>query len=172
MRNAYLRLMLVALAWAISSARSAQAHEGCCSCCGGCCECCKTCRLVCEEKTVDVVCWGCVCEDFCLPKHDKACCVHCETVCAKCGEPHDPKAPCVQPKRFLWTEWCPGCATMHSKKKLMKKTEKVTVKTFKWVVEDLCPKCKGTCDVAEAGPEDKVPDPPKVAGAELLYKTK
>jgi hypothetical protein len=149
----------------------AASKERCCKQCG-CVQCCKVCRLVCEEKKIDVVCWGCVCEDFCLAKHDIPGCVHCETVCAKCGEPRDPKAPCVQPKRFVWTEWIPGCATMHTKKKLMKKTEQVTIKTFKWVVEDLCQQCESKCDVAQAGPGDDVPAPPQVADAKLLYRVK
>jgi hypothetical protein len=142
-----------------------------CTHCGCSCECRKVCRLVCEDKKVDVICWGCICEDFCLAKHDKVRCVHCETVCAKCNEPHDPKAPCVLPKRFVWKEWIPGCATMHTRKKLMKKTEQVTVKTFKWVVEDLCPQCESQCDVAKVGPDDDVPPPPMVADAKLLYST-
>jgi hypothetical protein len=127
---------------------------------------------LCEEKKVDVVCWGCVCEDFCLPQHNKPGCVHCETVCAKCDEPRGPKAPCVLPKRFVWTEWIPGCATMHTKKKLMKKTESVTVKSFKWVVVDLCPQCQACCDVAQVEPGDKVPAPPMLSDATLLYRVK
>lgn len=143
----------------------------CCSHCG-CNSCRKVCRLVCEDKKVDVVCWGCLCEDFCLPKHDKRGCEHCKMVCADCTKPREPGAPYVKPKRFVWTDWCPGCATMHTKKKLMKKTETVTVPSFKWVVEDLCPNCEGACDVAAVGPQDTVPEPPEVADATLLYRLK
>lgn len=167
----------VALACALLSAGTvtlaiAATKEHCCSHCGCCQCCCKVCRLVCEEKKVDVICWGCVCEDFCIAKHDVPCCEHCETVCVQCGEPRDPKAPCVQPKRFVWTEWIPGCATMHTKKKLMKKTESVKIKSFKWVVEDLCKECESACDVAQVAPGDDVPPPPQIADAKLLYSVK
>lgn len=171
MRSVVFYLATAALTVALVAPRLAQAAGGCCEHCG-CSSCCKVCRLVCEEKKVDVICWGCICEDFCLPKHNKVCRVHCETVCADCNEPHDPKAPCVQPKRFVWTEWIPGCATMHTRKKLMKKTEQVTVKTFKWVVEDLCPACEARCDVGAVGCGDDVPEPPQVADARLLYQIK
>ena len=173
--NRFLKVFAVACALqlvALLTATTAATKEHGCVHCGCSCACQKVCRLVCEDKKVDVVCWGCVCEDFCLSKHNKPGCVHCETVCAKCDEPHDPKAPCVQPKRFVWTEWIPGCATMHTKKKLMKKTEKVTVKSFKWVVEDLCSQCESQCDVAAVGVGDDVPEPPKVADAKLLYRIK
>lgn len=150
-------------------ARSSLAGDCCCSHCGGCQSCQKVCRLVCEEKEVDVVCWGCLCEDFCLPKHNKPGCTHCKCVCAGCDSACDPDAPHVEPKRFVWTDWIPGCATMHTRKKLMKKTESVTVKSFKWVVEDLCSRCEANCGSAVVEPTDDVPPPPKIAGARLLY---
>jgi hypothetical protein len=124
---------------------------------------------VCEVKKVDVVCFGTVCEDFCLPKHDKPGCEHCKIVCADCNEPYNPDAPYGKPKRFVWTDWIPGCATLHTRKKLMKKTEQVTVKSFKWVVEDLCPQCKSCCPLASIQPADRIPAPPKVADAQLFY---
>ena len=61
---------------------------------------------------------------------------------------------------------------MHTKKKLMKKTETVTVPSYKWVVEDLCDNCEANCGCAVVGPDDDVPPPPETAGAKLLYGLK
>ena len=171
MRPAIHMAAFVAAALIFANARPSRAGDCCCAECG-CQQCRKVCRLVCEEKKVEVICWGCLCEDFCLPKDDKANCKHCKMVCADCSTPHDPDAPCVLPKRFVWWDWCPGCATMHSRKKLMRKTETVTVPSFKWVVEDLCSGCEANCTCAQVGPDDNVPEPPKVAGAKLLYGLK
>jgi hypothetical protein len=172
MRSTY-RFMLVAVICALGAARFAEAGECCCAHCGGCCECQKVCRLVCEDKKVDVICWGCVCEDFCLPGHGKPGCKQCKTVCVDCSKPQDPKAPCVAPKKFVWREWCPSCAYLFTKKKLMKKTETVKAPSYKWVVEDLCPKCQGNCDVAavDAKTEAELPPPP-LAEAKLLFLRK
>jgi hypothetical protein len=151
------------------------ADDGCCDhCgCGGACQ--KVCRLVCEEKKVDVVCWGCICEDFCVPKRSKRGCRHCETVCAECGECSDAcsceKKVHSKPKRFVWTEWCPGCAKIFTRKKLMKKIEKVTIPSYKWVVEDLCPSCEASCGLTAVGPDVQLPTPP-LADARLLYMVK
>jgi hypothetical protein len=154
-------------------ASSARAGDGCCCAHCGCEQSCqKVCRLVCEDKKVDVTCWGVVDEDFCLPKHNKPNCDHCKMVCADCDAPCDPKAPYVEPKRFVWTDWIPGCATMHCRRKLYKKVETQKVPSFKWVVEDLCPHCESNCDVVEVSPEDKVPAPPQMADAKLLYRLK
>jgi hypothetical protein len=151
----------------------AQANAGdcCCAHCG-CSSCRKVCRLVCEDKKVEVPCFGVICEDFCLAKHDKPGCEHCKIVCVDCAKPRDPGAPYVKPKRFVWTDWIPGCATMHTRKKLMKKTETVTVPSFKWVVEDCCTACEATAELAAVGPEDSVPAPPELADAKLLYRVK
>jgi hypothetical protein len=162
-------LSLAAIGLVLASATRTIAGDCCCAHCGCAQSCQKVCRLVCEEKKVDVVCWGCVCEDFCLPKHNKPGCEHCKMVCADCSQPCDPEAPYVKPKRFVWTDWIPGCATLHTRKKLMKKTDSVTVKSFKWVVEDLCPQCESCCPCASLGPEDEAPAPPEIAGAKLLY---
>jgi hypothetical protein len=160
---------LAAILLGLIGASYSIAGDCCCAHCGGNDRCQKVCRLVCEEKKIDVVCWGCVCEDFCLPKHNKPGCEHCKIVCADCDQACNCEAPYVKPKRFVWTDWIPGCATIHTKKKLMKKTETVTVKSFKWVVEDLCSSCEARCDCATIEPGDDVPPPPAAAGVELLY---
>lgn len=121
------------------------AGEGCCAHCGCVAACQKTCRLVTEEKKVEVICWGCKCEDFCVGCHSTPGCTHCEEVCGACDETGKPSGVCAKPQRFLWTEWTPGSATVFTKKKLMKKTITKKVPSHKWVVEDLCPSCRAAC---------------------------
>ena len=126
---------------AVSTSLGAGGHVSCQQC--GCETACrKVCRLVKEEKKVEVVCWGCKCEDFCLPGPSHLDCRHCEVVCEDDSCTKDGVR--TQPKAWIWSEWLPGCrAEIHTKKKLMKKVETKKVPAYKWVVEDLCPECEG-----------------------------
>lgn len=162
------RLLLAALsaALAISSANLATAFG--CDHCGQVCPCQKTCRLVCETKKVEITCWGCKCEDFCIPGPGKPGCKHCETVCEHCDEIGDPKGVHSQPQKFVWTEWIPGCAKIHTKKKLMKKTVTKTISSYKWVVEDLCPHCVANAQSAPVPAGTEIPQPP--AGVRALTR--
>ena len=138
----------------------ARAADECCAHCGCLQGCQKVCRLVCEQKKITTTCWGSKCEDFCIPGPSKSGCKHCETVCEECS---DPKSPCVQPKRLIWTEWIPSSsAKVYTKKKLMKRTVTTTVPSYKWVVEDLCPHCEGKCAVVNIPPGADVPPAPTV----------
>lgn len=132
--------------------------HGCqhCGCSNGCQ---KVCRLVCEEKKVEVVCWGIQSEDVCLPCPSEPGCTHCEPVCEK-----DPNGKvCTAPKKFVWTEWIPNCkAKLYTKNKLMKKTVTKTVPSYKWVVEDLCPKCTEEAPRPKVNDQAEIPAPPKV----------
>src|SRR5688500_7438152 len=78
-----------------------------CDHCGHAGACQKVCRLVCETKKVEVTCWGCKCEDFCVPGPSKPGCKHCETVCEFCNEGCDANAVHSCPQKFVWTEWIP-----------------------------------------------------------------
>jgi hypothetical protein len=168
-----LRFLLTG-AWMMAVAAEICAGDPCCCAhCGACCACQKVCRLVCDAKKVEVVCWGVACEDFCLPKPSEPGCRHSRIVCADCDASCDREPPVAAPKRFVWRDWIPTCAKLFTKKKLMKKTETVTVPSFKWVVEDLCTDCRLTCDVAsvDAATETQLPPPP-LADARLLYLRK
>jgi len=56
--------------------------------------------------------------------------------CVGCGG-------CLRVKPFVWTEWIPSdCASIFTRKKLMKKTVTKSVPSYKWVVEDCCPSCR------------------------------
>jgi len=153
---------------AFSQADFALAGDCCCAHCGCACKGQKVCRLVCEEKKVDVICWGCKCEDFCVPGHSKPGCRHCECVCGECGDPCDCSKPHAKSKAFVWTDWVPGCASIFTKTKLMQKTITKTVPSYKWVVEDLCPECEANCPCAAVAPGAVVPPPP-VVNAKLKY---
>ncbi len=81
--TAILATMIVAYVAVITSAGGILHRCGHCNCD---CECTKVCRLVVEEKKVQVVCWGCKCEDFCLPGPSDRGCKNCEEVCDDCTE--------------------------------------------------------------------------------------
>jgi hypothetical protein len=141
----------------LSLALAARAIAGglCCSHCGGYDRCHKVCRLVCEEKKVEIVCWGCKCEDFCLPKCGERGCKHCETVCEDCETQATKNGICSAPHRFVWFDWRPGGASMHTKTKLMKKVIVRKVPTYKYVVEDLCDTCAAKVEVTDQKPVAK-----------------
>jgi hypothetical protein len=145
------------------------AFAGGCEHCGGNAACQKVCRLVCEEKKVEITCWGCKCEDFCVPGPSKPGCKHCETVCEFCEEGSDPKSPVTASKKFVWTEWIPGCAKVYTKKTLMKRTVTKTIPSYKWVVEDLCGNCEASLPPLDIEPAADVPPPPSVANARVIH---
>ena len=138
----------------------AKAGEGTCAHCGRAAACQKACRLVCEEKAVKIICWGAKHEDFCVPGPSHLGCRFCEQVCNE----DTPGSLCVQPKKFVWSEWIPSCdARLHTRVKLMKKTVTRKVPSYKWVVEDLCAECEEKMEMAEISPEVAVPLPPVIA---------
>ena len=152
-----------AVALVLLVAQSASAR--CCASCG-----CndapeKTCHLVKTVKTITITCYGCKCEDFCVPGRSKKCMTHCEDgACAKscgcktaCSCDHDPDCS------FKWTEWIPGCAKMRTKKVLVKYEVTKEVPSYKWVVKAVCAKCCGSGAAKEAGGVPAPPVPPTSA---------
>lgn len=165
-----MRSVLPVVAALVLCAVAAIAHAGdrCDDCgCQACCQ--KVCRLVVEAKKVEIVCWGCKCEDFCLPGPSCRGCKNCEGVCNFCDE-KDAKAPYAEPKKFVWYDWVPNpCADVFTKKKLMKKTITKTVPSYKWVVEEVCPDCEQKCVGAPIAAGVEVPPPPQIPDARLKY---
>lgn len=157
------KLIIMSSIVLLGAAQAALAGHGCCAHCGCRCDCQKVCRLICEEKKVEVVCWGCKCEDFCIPGPSKPGCKHCDTLCETCDDGCDSSAVHAEPFHFVWREWIPGCAHVHTKAKLMKKTVTKKVPSFKWVVEDLCAHCDANCPCANIPPGTSVPAPPPLA---------
>ncbi|WP_254512104.1 hypothetical protein [Anatilimnocola floriformis] len=157
------RFSLAALAVLAVVAAHSSTVFGCDHC--GCVDACqKTCRLVCETKKVEITCWGCKCEDFCVPGPSKLCSQHCEMVCEECDKTPDAKGVCYQPHKFVWNEWIPGCcAKIHTRKKLMKKTITKTIPSYKWVVENLCPNCQAHAQSVAVPPGTELPQLPVVA---------
>ncbi len=116
---------------------------------------------------MEITCWGSQCEDFCVPGPSKPGCKHCKTVCAECDDAScDCYQPHATPKTFVWREWIPGCARVHTKTKLMKKVVTEKVPSYKWEVEELCTECTHCCRqenaelVRHAAPNDAIPLPP------------
>jgi hypothetical protein len=153
-------LVLFVIPLAVVYAESGRRLHCCCAHCGCNSPCQKVCRLVCEEKRVEVICFGCQCEHFCIPGPSRPACQHCECLCESCDANCDCTAPVAAPKTFLWTEWIPGCASVVTKKKLMRRTETVTVLSYKWVVEDVCANCDAKTSGADITPGVEIPAPP------------
>jgi hypothetical protein len=144
----------------------------CCACCGCHDSCQKVCRLVCEEKKVDVICWGMKCEDFCLPGPSKPCCKQCDVVCDDCGKKHKEGDPVATPHRFIWRDWIPSThANIYTKKKLMQRIDTKKVPSYKWVVEDLCRKCESKTESASVEPGAQIPPAPDVDAKILVART-
>ena len=159
-------------------AQSAFAQK--CDSCGCCCDCCTVCVLECYEKEVEVVCWKCECEDFCLPG---PCCLGCKNTidpCCGCKDGGCKGGACQKGgcgmlggcgKLFCWKDECPGdCPTHHHKKKLYRKVEVVKVPAYRWVVQSACSKCEGKIDGATVAPGDDIPAPPPVDAAKYKYR--
>jgi hypothetical protein len=100
----------------------------CCGTCGCRNNCNKVCRVVCEMKDVKEVRYKVVCEDFCVPGRSD-----------KCG-----------------CKWIPGCADVHTKRKLVKYEVTCKKPEWKWKVENLCP----SCTPSDAIPANDMPATP------------
>jgi hypothetical protein len=137
------------LPMAICCLIGAASPETKCARCGAVAPCKKVCKLVCEEKNVEVVCWGCKCEEFCVPGPGCPKCEHSKCVCENCKDGEPIGKVCSEPKRFVWKDWLPSWGEMYSRTKLMRKTEMVKVPTYKWVTEDVCCNCLTGCDCCD-----------------------
>ena len=119
------------------------ASDRCCAHCGCHERVAKVCRLVREERKITAICWGVEEEDFCVNGPSCAGCVHCETICKKDSADKKDAQVCSESKALTWTNWLPSSnATIYTKKKLVKKSVTKSVPSFRWVVEDLCERCK------------------------------
>src|SRR5687767_14412899 len=148
-------LALVAFAGLISRTNCTIAGDERCTHCGRAGTC-QICRLVPQDKKVDVVCWGCKYEDFCVPGPSKPECRHCEAVCESCGASGDSTLQPAVPKSLAWTEWLRSSARVYTKKKLMKRTVRTTIPSYKWNVEQPCSLAEGECQNANMPPKSDV----------------
>ncbi len=145
------------------AARGAEGPVQQCACarCGQAARCQTVCRCVTETKKVEVVCWGFVEEDFCVPCPSQECETHCEPVCVDCDQQDGVQS---QPKEFLWTRWLPTKSQAYTRRKLMKRTITKEVPSTKWVYEDVCDECvrhashtAATGDLRTANPGQSTP---------------
>jgi len=154
-RSLKLAALLVIASYVGSTA--AWACDGCCQC-GNNCGVRKVCRLVCEKKKIETVCYGCECEDYCLP--NKACrgCLNSEAVCTgDCDKDCCAQGPlcCLE-----WFDWSPTCAKMFHRKKLTKYIVVKEVPSYKWKVEEVCNNCCPDCG-CDAGADGVQVERPK-----------
>ena len=148
------RVFYVALICAACLATIAVADECChrCERCGCSAECCKVCRCVPDVKKVTKTTYSCECEDFCVPGPSQ----HCVT-CDECGK-----------KQHNFT---PSGATMRTRKKLVKHETTSEVKTYKWVVENVCPHCAAR-EQADAASAEMARGPATGGeGQQVTYRT-
>jgi hypothetical protein len=164
-----LALIFVPLFSLITSLGPFNCYAQQCQCCGCKTDSAKVCRLVCEEKKVEVVCWGCQSEDFCVPGPACPKAQHCEKVCANCSQDVKQNSVESKSKKFTWTEWLPVSASLYTKKKLMKQTITKKVPSYKWVVEDLCSTCQTQQPLLKIDPNTQLPPvPPDHAHLQLV----
>jgi len=147
-------------------------HRGC-QHCRRSCPCQVVCVLKCEIKEVELTCWSCKCEDFCIPGPSRIKCRHRENVCAEgcCSNDRcNCDQPKVVPKKFVWFDWCVGRAEVAQRKRLMKKTVTKKVPSYHWEVQELCRRCEPRCGAAVIlpGTEELIPAPP-IPTAKLKY---
>jgi hypothetical protein len=95
-----------------------------------------------DIKKVTKTTYSCECEDFCVPGPSQRC-----VVCDECGN-----------KQHVYT---PTCATMRTRKRLVKHDTTTEQKTYKWVVENLCSQC-----AAHEQPQAASAELAKAGGAE------
>lgn len=129
-----LSLGLSALTFAAMQSEVVAFDGNCCQGCGCGSHVVKYCRVICEIKEVKEPKFSCVCEDFCVPGKSK-----------KCG-----------------CQWIPGCAKVHTKRKLVVSTDVKKKPSWKWVVEYRCPGCAG-CAVGDDVPAPSPADMPPMA---------
>ena len=143
-RGTAMKPCVVWLASLILAFSAGKATAGdCCAHCGCQSNCCKVCRLVCDTKKVPKITYDCECEDFCIPGRSSICGYTCECDCeCDCGK-HCHKKP----------NWIPSCGKVHTRHVLVKKEEIKEVKTYKCVVENLCPTCVAKCQCQKPNDE-------------------
>lgn len=167
---------LAPLAALIVIAISSSVQAGGCSDCDGCSNVKKVCRKVCTFEEVEVKCWGCKCEDFCLPgdpdiKQERPCdscsCDSgscdggCEASCGcDSGLVHSHKGHNGLFGTKLFATPChreSSCASVHTKKKLGYYVIKKKVPVVKWEIVELCDGCCDSgvcCDPGDVAPGD------------------
>jgi len=130
--------LLAALAAGLLNATAQAGDCGCCNC-GNHHGVRKVCRLVCDTKEISTYCYGCKCEDICLPGKSCRGCLHSDCVCGEdCPEDCCDHRPLCH---LEWFDWKPSCAKVRTVKKLVKYELTREIPSWKWVVEEVCCDC-------------------------------
>lgn len=151
---------------AMAQTANAQCQKDGCGC--GCCV------LECYEKEIEIPCWKCECEEFCLPG---PCCLGCKNSVDPCcgGKGAGAKGGCglfggCCGKLFCWRDECPGdCPTHHHRKVLYRKIEIVKVPAYRWVIYNGKGGAKAPAGAVIPN-EGDIPAPPPVDAAQLRYR--
>jgi hypothetical protein len=120
----------------------------------------KVCKLVCETTKITAVCYGCECEEICIPSHSRRGCKHCESCCGEeccapaeceCGDRGCSNCQDEGPEcKFCWYDWVAcGCAKPRTVKVLTKYQAEKEICWYHWEVVDAA----DCYDVEEAGDE-------------------
>jgi hypothetical protein len=105
--------------------------------CAGRPVCGKTCKLVCEEKKITAVGYGCECDTICIPGPSCRGCKHCDVNC--CCDTEAATKGCPPKIEFCWYDWCSrGCAAPRQVKVLTKFQAEKTICWYHWEVVDGC----------------------------------
>ncbi len=98
------------------------------------------CKLVCTTRVLETVCYGCECEDVCVPGPSRRCCTTCQQAC-----------DCDCRSMFVWSKWIPGCAKLFHRKRLKKYLVTKEVPSYKWIVVPAC-RCGCASDITKPAP--------------------
>ena len=101
---------------------------------------CAVCKLVCTTRIIETVCYGCACEEICVPGPSRRCCTIRQQACER---------DCRS--MFVWTQWIPGCARLFHRKTLKKYLVTKEIPSYKWVVVPAC-RCDCASDITKPAP--------------------
>lgn len=115
----------------------------------------KVCKLVCEKKKLTAICFGCECDEICIPGPSRAGGKHCATCNGECTadactdcQNHPPQC------EFCWRDWfaC-GCARPRTVKVLTKYQAEKEIGWYHWEVTDAAC-CDGVAQLYKPAPAD------------------
>ena len=144
------RIALLAVALLVCGSTLSRAVADCYQHCGCSANCSKVCRCIPDIKKVPKTTYTCECEDFCVPGPSEHC-----VVCDECGN-----------KQHVFT---PTCAKVHTRKRPVKHETVQEVKTYKWVVVNLCPTCCARSEQSELPAEGSAQSAAVAAEQQVSY---
>jgi hypothetical protein len=140
----------------------------------------KVCKLVCETTKITSVCYGCECEEICIPSHSRRGCKHCESCCGEeCCAPAECECGgrgCLSCQKqgpeckFCWHDWVAcGCAKPRTVKVLTKYQAEKEICWYHWEVVDAADCYDGEDSGEESAANGATTS--AVAGVTEIYKS-